>query len=266
VPGTATYDYDGQSAIVTGSTKGIGRGIAEGLVEAGGDVAVIARTAADVEATVEELDALGDGEVIGVAADVGVPDDVERLVAESVEAFGTIDLLVNNAAVWREEPFVEASLEDWDETFDVNVRSQFYCSQLVARRMRATDTRGSIVNVTSQTGDRRAGRRGFYGVSKTAINGLTWRLAHEFAQYGIRVNAVSTDATDTYQLRLAAASIAEETGRTVEDVLAEMGEERPIGRLGRPEDLADAVLFLASDRASYVVGTVLRVSGGGNLQ
>lgn len=264
--GTATYDYSGQSAIVTGSTKGIGRGIAEGIVDAGGDVTVNARTASDVKETVAELDARGDGDVIGVAGDMGSPDDIERLVEESIEAFGTIDLLVNNAAVWREEAFIDASLEDWDQTFDVNVRSQFYCSQLVARHMRETDTEGSIVNLTSQTGDRRAGGRGFYGISKTAINGLTWRMAHEFAQYGIRVNAVSTDATDTYQLRLAAEEVAEDTSRSVEEILEEWGRDRPAGRLGRPEDLADAVLYLGSDRASYVVGTILRVSGGGNLQ
>lgn len=266
MPGTATYDYGGQSAIVTGSTKGIGRGIAKGVVEAGGNVVVNARTPEDVDATVGELDALGDGEVVGVTADMTSPDDIERLVEKSVAAFDTIDLLVNNAAVWQEDPFIEATLEDWDETFDANVRSQFYCSQLVAQHMRETHTEGAIVNLTSQTGDRRAGDRGFYGVSKTAINGLTWRMAHEFAQYGIRVNAVSTDATETYQLRLGAESVAEETGQTVDEVLEEMGKRRPLGRLGRPEDLADAVLFLGSDRASYVVGTILRASGGGNLQ
>jgi NAD(P)-dependent dehydrogenase (short-subunit alcohol dehydrogenase family) len=212
------------------------------------------------------VDALGDGQVIGVAADVGSPVDIERLVDESVEAFGTIDLLVNNAAVWHGEPLSEESLSDLAETFEVNVCPQFYCSQLVGRHMRENGVEGAIVNLTSQTGDRYAGGRGFYGVSKTAINGLTWRMPHEFAQYGIMINAVSTDANDTYQLRLGAESVADETGQSVEEVLAVMGERRPAGRLGQPADLADAVLFLGSDSASYIVGTILRVGSGGNLQ
>jgi NAD(P)-dependent dehydrogenase (short-subunit alcohol dehydrogenase family) len=266
--GETTYDYTGESAIVTGSTKGIGRGIAEGLAEAGADVAINSRTREDVERAVEEIRANADGRIVGVTADVGDPDDVERLVATAVDEFGTIDLLVNNAAMWpREASMIEASLEDWNATMDVNVRSQFYCSKLVAEHMVDHGVEGNIVNHSSQTGDRRTGGRGLYGVSKTSINGLTWRMAHDYAQHGIRVNAVSTDAAITYQLRYEAESVAaEDPERDVEDVLREWGEARPLGRLGRPEDLANAVLFLASDKAEYVVGTILRVSGGGNLQ
>ncbi len=266
--GRATYDYEGESAIVTGSTKGIGRGIARGLAAADADVAVNSRTEADVEATAAELDELGDGDVIGVAADVGDPDGVERLVSRSIDAFGEVDLLVNNAAVWPgEESLVAADLDDWELAMSVNVRAQFYAAQLVANHMIEEGIEGSIVNHTSQTGDRRTGARGLYGISKTAINGLTWRLAVELAEHGIRVNAVSTDLTDTSQVRTEAReAVADDPDRTVEDVLREWGEARPLGRLGRPEDLADAVMFLGSDRASYVVGTILRVGGGGNLE
>jgi 3-oxoacyl-[acyl-carrier protein] reductase len=129
-----------------------------------------------------------------------------------------------------------------------------------------TETPGSIVNLTSQTADRRSGPRGLYGITKTAINGLTWRLAHEFAEYGIRVNAVSTDMTRSDQLRSDAEAIATQRGTSTAQVLASWGEARPLGRLGEPADIADAVMFLASDRAAYVVGDVLRVSGGGNVQ
>lgn len=266
--GRTTYDFRGESAIVTGSTSGIGRGIAAALAEADADVVINARTESDVEETAAELDALGDGTVVGVAADLARPEEIERLVERAVDAVGELSVLVNNAAVWpEEESMVTASLEDWERAMAVNVRAQYYASQLVARHMRECDVEGSIVNVTSQTGDRRTGDRGLYGTSKTAVNGLTWRMAHELAQEGIRMNAVSTDVTDSRQLRYEAAQVAaDDPDRTTDDVLEEWGNKRPLGRLGQPEDVADAVLYLCSDAASYVVGTILRVSGGGNLQ
>lgn len=266
--GTASYDFSDETALVTGSTSGIGRGIAEAFATANANVIVNSRTEADVNATATELDELGDGDVIGVVADLSEAAEIETLVESAEDALGTITILVNNAAVWPEESsMVEADLEDWDFTMAVNVRSQFYASKLVAERMLETDVAGSIVNVTSQTGDRRTGGRGIYGVSNTALNGLTWRMAHDLAQDGIRMNAVSTDVTETRQLRYEADQIAaDDPDRTGEDVLAEWGEARPLGRLGQPQDLADSVLFLCSNRAEYVVGTILRVSGGGNLE
>jgi NAD(P)-dependent dehydrogenase (short-subunit alcohol dehydrogenase family) len=267
MPGRTTYDYAGQAAIITGATKGIGRGIAEAFADAGADVAICARTESDVEEAAADLDARGPGDAIGVPADVSDPAEIEALVDAAVDAFGTVEALVNNAAMWpKEESMVDASLEDWNQTIAVNVRSQFYASQLVARHMIDHDIDGRIVNITSQTGDRRTGGRGLYGLSNTAVNGLTWRMAHDLAKRNIRMNAVSTDATDTYQLRLGAEPAADPPERTVDDVLDDWGDERPLGRLGEPSDLADAVLFLCSDRADYIVGTILRVSGGGNLQ
>jgi len=265
--GHADYDYHGVSAIVTGSTHGIGRGIAKGLADAGANVVVNARTAADVTATPAELDGDADGRVVGVTADVGDPAGIETLVESAIDAFGTVSMLVNNAAVWpMEESMIGASLDDWDTAMDVNVRAQFHASKLVARHMIEEEIEGCIVNHSSQTGDRRTGARGVYGVSKTSVNGLTWRMATELAGHGIRVNAVSTDVTESHQLRYEAGLEAERRGKDRRTVLEEWGAKRPLGRLGRPSDIADAVLFLGSDRASYVVGTILRVSGGGNLQ
>jgi NAD(P)-dependent dehydrogenase (short-subunit alcohol dehydrogenase family) len=266
--GHTSYDYSGESAIVTGSTKGIGRGIAEGLADAGANVVINSRTSEDVDEAVEEMQAEAGGRIVGVSGNVGDPDDIEHLVETAIDEFGQIDLLVNNAAMWpREKSLIKASLEDWDTTIDVNVRSQFYTAKLVAEHMVAEGIEGNIINHSSQTGDRRTGGRGLYGISKTSINGLTWRMAHDYAQHGIRVNAISTDVTDTYQLRYEAELIAEDDPDVEpEDILAGWGDALPIKRLGQPEDLANAVLFLASDKASYIVGTILRVSGGGNLQ
>lgn len=266
--GKTSFDYSGESTIVTGSTRGIGRGIAAELADHDANVAIVAKTRSDIEETVDDLSTNGTGEVIGIPTNLSNSAEIEAMVTEVTDVFGQVDLLVNNAAVWPEEDsMVEASLETWDWTMAVNVRAQWYASMLVANRMIDDEIRGNIVNVTSQTGDRRTGGRGFYGVSNTAVNGLTWRMAHDLAEFGIRVNAISTDMTDTSQLRYEAEQIAaNDPDRTADGVYEEWADSLPIGRLGTPRDLASAVLFLASDRAEYVVGTILRVSGGGNLQ
>lgn len=265
--GQTEYDFAGESAIVTGSTSGIGRGIARALAETDANVVINSRTEAAVQKTVSELDELGNGDVVGVTADMSVPSAIEDLVESAIEEFEEIDLLVNNAAIWpMEGEMLEADLKEWDATMNVNVRAQFYASKLVATHMKDLGIEGSIVNVTSQTGDRRTGNRGIYGVSNSSVNGFTWRMAGELAKHGIRMNAVSTDLTDTRQVRLEARHEGEATGRSEEAVLDEWANDLPIGRMGKPSDLADAVLFLASDRAKYVVGTILRVAGGGNLQ
>ncbi|WP_049983412.1 SDR family NAD(P)-dependent oxidoreductase [Halorubrum sp. BV1] len=266
--GHTQYDFSGETAIVTGSTKGIGRGIAAGLADADANVVVNSRTESEVNATAAELDERGAGRIVGITADVGSTDDIDTLVDRTIDEFGQIDLLVNNAAVWPEEKsLVDSDLEQWNHTMAVNVRAQYYAAKRVARHMIDEDVEGCIVNHTSQAGDRRTGPFGLYGISKTSINGLTWRMAQELAEHGIRMNAVSTDVTETAQLRHEAEQeAADDPDRTAEEILRARGERRPLGRLGQPEDLADAVLWLASDRADYVVGDTVRVSGGGNLE
>ncbi|MCG1007571.1 SDR family NAD(P)-dependent oxidoreductase [Halorubrum lacusprofundi] len=266
--GHTQYDFSGETAVVTGSTKGIGRGIAAGLADADANVVVNSRTESEVDSTAAELDERGAGHVVGIAADVGSTDDIDALVDRAIGEFGQIDLLVNNAAVWPdEESLVDSDVEQWDHTMAVNVRAQYYAAKRVARHMIDEGVEGCIVNHTSQAGDRRTGPFGLYGISKTSINGLTWRMAQELAEHGIRMNAVSTDVTETAQLRYEAEQeAADDPDRTADEILRARGARRPLGRLGQPEDLADAVLWLASDRADYVVGDIVRVSGGGNLE
>lgn len=145
---------------------------------------------------------------------------------------------------------------------NVNVRAQYYASKLVAAHMIEHGIEGNIINHSSQAGDRRTGPLGQYGISKTSINGLTWRMVQELAEHGIRMYAISTDVTETAQTRHEAEIDAkDDPDRTAEDILHARGEKRPLGNLGQPEDLANAVLYLASDKASYVVGDVLRVAG-----
>ena len=267
--GSAEFDYTGESAIVTGSTKGIGLGIAKRLRDAGANVTVNARTETAVDRVSTELDAVGSGTAIGVAADMGDPDDIERVVNETIDEFGDVTLLVNNAAVWPSGSMPDVGLDAWDAGLDLNARSAFYAATLVARHQIQTDRPGNIVNVSSQAGERHGGGHGLYGVSKAAQNGLTWRLAHDLADYDIRVNAVSTAQTDSYQLRkgyIDGKDPEELTSEEIARVKAERGEEFPLGRLGEPEDIGDGVLFLASDAASYITGHILRVSGGKNLE
>jgi len=237
------------------------------LAAADANVVVNSRTEADVRETASHLDNLGTGEIVGVPADLSDASAIDDLVESAIASFDEIDLLVNNAAVWpMETEMIAADLEDWDYTMNANVRAQFYASKLVANHMIDEDIEGCLINVTSQTGDRRTGNRGIYGVSNSSVNGLTWRMAGELAEHGIRMNAVSTDLTDTRQVRLEARQEAKTTDTTESDVVDEWASELPLGRMGHPSDLADAVLFLASDRAEYVVGTILRVAGGGNLK
>jgi NAD(P)-dependent dehydrogenase (short-subunit alcohol dehydrogenase family) len=266
--GHTQYDFSGETAVVTGSTKGIGRGIAAGLADANANVVVNARSDSAVDSVAAELTDRGAGRAVGVAGDVGSIDDIDALVNRTIDEFGQIDLLVNNAAVWpEEESLVDSDVEQWDHTMAVNVRAQYYAAKRVAQHMIEQGIEGCIINHTSQAGDRRTGSFGLYGISKTSINGLTWRMAQELAEHGIRMNAVSTDVTETAQTRYEAEQDAEsDPDRTAEEILQARGEQRPLGRLGQPEDLADAVLWLASDRADYVVGDIVRVSGGGNLE
>lgn len=267
--GDVDFKYDGDVAIVTGSTKGIGRGIAREFADAGADVVVNARSEKDVRETATELDAETAGDVVGVPADVSDSEDVERLIDETLAVFGGVDHLVNNAATWPPRPMPEVGLDAWDQGLDVNARGAFYAATLVARHMIDTGREGSIVNVTSQAGERHGADHGLYGVSKAAQNGLTWRMAHDLAEHGIRVNAVSTSMTDTYQIRTTFVDGKEPAELTAEEIREgrhELGERVPLGRIGEPEDVADGVLYLASDAASYITGHVLRVSGGKNLE
>lgn len=267
--GDANFRFDGEVALVTGSTKGIGRGIARRFADAGANVVVNARSEADVHETAARLDDASDGSIIGIPADVSDSAAVEHLVDETIDRFGGVDCLVNNAATWPARPMPEVGLDAWDKGLDVNARGAFYASTLAARHMIETEREGSIVNITSQAGERHGAGHGLYGVSKAAQNGLTWRMAHDLADHGVRVNAISTSMTDTYQLRTTYVDGKEPEELSDEEIergKRDLGERVPLGRVGEPDDVADGVLYLASDAASYVTGHILRVSGGMNLK
>lgn len=250
------FDLHGRVAIVTGASRGIGRTIALGLASAG--AAVVAnyaanRTAADE--VVSQIKAAG-GSVVAVQADVGDLAQHERIIAAARDGFGRLDILVNNAAMTRREPFLEATAEGWDRTVDVNLKGVYFLSQAAACLM-VEQRSGKIINISSVHDVRPMASNSVYNITKAGLVMLTKSLALELAEQGIQVNCVSPGAilTDETRDRLADPAYR---GK----VLAKI----PARQIGETDDVVGAVLLLASAAANYINGTTLYVDGGMLLQ
>lgn len=247
----AEFRLDGRVAVVTGGSRGLGRSIARGLAQAGAAVAVTARDVASLGETLHELDGLG-ARSTGVALEVRDRASIRTAVLDVEARLGPVDILVNNAGVQRLRVALDVDDDDWDAVLDTNLRGVFFCCQAFGRGMNAR-RRGTIVNVGSAAGQIPVAERVAYAASKAGLNMLTRVLALEWGASGVRVNAVAPTFVETDLGRL---TLADPAAR------AYWTERIPLGRVATPEDVAAAVVYLASDAASFVTGTVLAVDGG----
>jgi NAD(P)-dependent dehydrogenase (short-subunit alcohol dehydrogenase family) len=244
---TPSFRLDGKRALVTGGGRGIGLAAASALAQAGAEVTLLARTAAEIEAAAQAITARGDKAALQL--DVTDLDAVRRIIA-AAEPF---DVLVNNAGTNRPAALMEVKVEDFDAIFALNVRAAFFMAQAVARRLVEAKIPGSIINISSQMGHVGAARRTVYCASKHAMEGFTKAMAIELAPHNIRVNSLGPTFLETPMTRPFF-----ENKAFRDEVLSKI----KLGRLGQLEELTGAILFLASDASSLMTGSALVLDGG----
>jgi NAD(P)-dependent dehydrogenase (short-subunit alcohol dehydrogenase family) len=244
-------DLAGQTAIVTGGGKGIGKAIALGLAQCGAKVVVAARTAQEVEAAADEIRSKG-GQALAKVTDVTQSDQIEALVQETVNTFGGIRILVNNAARSFFRPLIDLREDGFDKIFDTNVKGTFLLSRAAAKVMMQQGG-GRIINITTVGAERGGPMMGVYHASKAAVKMLTMCMATEWASMNVLVNAVGPGMTRTHFSQPIWAN---------PEIERQIVSRIPQGRLAEPDDIVGAVLFLCSDAASFITGQTIYVDGG----
>ncbi len=247
-------DLKNKVAIVTGARRGMGKSHALTLAKAGAKVVVSDISQEDCKQVIDEIKKQG-GKAIAIKCDVSKKQEVEEMVKKTIENFSKIDILINNAGICQFKPFLELTEQEWDKTLNINLKGYFLCAQSVAKQM-AKQKKGVIVNIASiamgQVGV------GFFNMvhycaSKGGIVGMTEALALELAPFGIRVNAVAPGAIDTPMI-----DPVKSDPKTMEAILTKI----PLSRVGKPQEVSNLVLFLASDESSYITGSTVVIDGG----
>jgi len=248
-------------ALVTGAGQGIGKASALMLAQEGADVAVVDINGQTSEQTASEVIALG-RRGLSLQADVGDLGEIDRMVKQTIDTFGRIDVLVNNAGVTRRSYIMDLTEEDWDRIHRVNAKGVFFCLQRVAHEM-IPRHQGAIVNIASIAGKGYEGTsNAAYAASKGAVISLTKTAAQQLAQHNINVNAVCPGVTNTALSQANLEVRAQQEGTTVEEMQRRRAEVIPLKRANDPEDIAAMVVFLASSGARNITGQAVNVDGG----
>ena len=239
----------GKVALITGAAQGIGRAVALLLAQHGADIIVSDINLEKAQETAREIEALG-RRAMAIKVNVVNLEDVDRMIQAILGEFKEIDILVNNAGITRDKLILRMTEEDWDAVLNVNLKGTFNCTKAVIRPM-SKQKSGKIVNIASVVGEMGNAGQANYSASKAGVIGFTKTIAREFALRGINVNAIAPGYIETPMTEALPEKVKEELKRMI-----------PMERLGRPEDVAEGVLFLVSEASSYITGQVLNVNGG----
>jgi len=249
---------EGKTALITGAARGIGRAFAEAYAREGAQVAI-----GDIDNDRARISAREIGEAaIAVEMDVTRQESIDAAVAATVDAFGRIDILINNAAIFTAAPIVEIERADYARVFDINVSGTLFTMQTVARHMIENGIKGRIINMASQAGRRGEPLVAVYCASKAAVISLTQSAGLNLIRHGINVNAIAPGVVDGEHWDGVDAFFAKYEGKAPGQKKREVGEAVPYGRMGRAEDLTGMAVFLASDEAEYIVAQCYNVDGG----
>lgn len=241
---------EGKVAIVTGARAGLGKAIAEAYAKEGADVAVVSRRISEDDEVVQNIKASGRKVFVG-QADVGVKDQIVKLIDDVAKELGRVDILVNNAGLIRPAMMLKMTADDWAEVINIHLTGTFYCTQAAGKYMKEQNS-GSIINLTSSAGLQGTIGQVNYAAAKGGINAFTMAAAKELAKFNVRVNAISPLAETEMTEKIA----------TDEDLSKKYLARVPMGRFGKPEEVSPCCVFLASDESSYITGQIICIDGG----
>ena len=251
----------GRVAIVTGASRGIGKAIAHGLAEERAKVTICARDENQLRIAEEEIEASTGAEILSVKTDLNRVDDIRTLVTNTHNEFGRIDILVNNTGGPPSKPFLATSEEDWRRTFDQLFMSVVFTCREVTTYMKKARW-GRIINMTSIAAKQPVENLILSNSLRAGIIALTKTLSNEFAEYNILVNSVCPGYTFTDRVKQLAETESQRTGKSINDIVQDWAKTIPLRRMAQPREIADLVVFLASERASFITGATYQVDGG----